>query len=219
MERRNTKEVILLVALDLFSERGFDGTSIRDIARAIGIRESALYKHYASKQAIFDALFEGMKQRYEEATDHFHLPKGEFREVALQYGEQGVGMVKHMGKSMFLFLLQDDYASKFRRMLTIEQFKNTRAGDVYHSFFIDNVLTFETGLFGEMMRQGFFKQADPYLTALEFYAPFFLLLTRYDRQADREQEALGLLERHLEHFAEVHLAEPSCDRESKSVPL
>lgn len=219
MERRNTKQVILLVALDLFSERGFDGTSIRDIARAVGIRESALYKHYASKQAIFDALFEGMKQRYEEATDHFHLPKGEFREVALQYGEQGVEIVKHMGKSMFLFLLQDDYASKFRRMLTIEQFKNTQAGDVYHSFFIDNVLTFETGLFGEMMRQGFFRQADPYLTALEFYAPFFLLLTRYDRQPDREQEALSLLERHLEHFSEVHLAEPSCDRENESVPL
>ena len=46
MERRNTKEAILLEALDLFSERGFDGTSIRDIARAVGIRESALYKHF-----------------------------------------------------------------------------------------------------------------------------------------------------------------------------
>ncbi|MDR2043282.1 MAG: TetR/AcrR family transcriptional regulator [Clostridium sp.] len=46
-ETRDTKEVILTVALKLFSERGYDGVGIRDILKEIGIRESALYKHYS----------------------------------------------------------------------------------------------------------------------------------------------------------------------------
>ena len=55
MSKPNTKEKILLSALELFSTKGYEGTSVRDLARAVGIRESSLYKHFKNKQAIFDA--------------------------------------------------------------------------------------------------------------------------------------------------------------------
>jgi AcrR family transcriptional regulator len=55
---RNTREAILEAALELFAERGFFGTSTREIARAVGVRESALYHHFESKDAIFHALID-----------------------------------------------------------------------------------------------------------------------------------------------------------------
>ena len=53
---QRTRQAILDAALDLFSEKGFFGTSLRDVAAAVGVRESALYNYFAGKDALFDAL-------------------------------------------------------------------------------------------------------------------------------------------------------------------
>lgn len=53
----DTKGALLQAALELFAAKGFEGTSVRDIARAVGLSESVLYAHFANKQAIFDAVF------------------------------------------------------------------------------------------------------------------------------------------------------------------
>jgi AcrR family transcriptional regulator len=55
-EQRDTASEIVAAALDLFAERGFHGTSIRDIARVVGVRESAIYHHFESKEGLFDAV-------------------------------------------------------------------------------------------------------------------------------------------------------------------
>ncbi len=51
-----TREKILKEALILFSERGFHAVSVRDIAKAVGIKESSLYNHFKNKQDIFDSI-------------------------------------------------------------------------------------------------------------------------------------------------------------------
>src|SRR5512146_2504923 len=48
----DTKELLLQAALALFAEKGFEGTSVRDIARSVGLSESVLYAHFDSKRAI-----------------------------------------------------------------------------------------------------------------------------------------------------------------------
>jgi len=53
----DTKELLLQAALALFAEKGFEGTSVRDIARSVGLSESVLYAHFNSKRAIFEAVF------------------------------------------------------------------------------------------------------------------------------------------------------------------
>jgi AcrR family transcriptional regulator len=53
---QRTRQLILDAALDLFAEKGFFGTSLRDVAKAVGVRESALYNYFAGKDALFDAL-------------------------------------------------------------------------------------------------------------------------------------------------------------------
>ena len=57
-EARNTRECILSAALELFAAQGFAGTSLRQIARTVGIKESAIYAHFESKEALYKTIFE-----------------------------------------------------------------------------------------------------------------------------------------------------------------
>ena len=62
--RRNTKEDILQASLRLFARAGFEATGMREIAAAVGIQPASVYKHFAGKQAILDAIVERMDERY-----------------------------------------------------------------------------------------------------------------------------------------------------------
>lgn len=53
---QRTRQAILDAALELFADKGYFGTSLRDVAGAVGVRESALYNYFKSKEALFDAL-------------------------------------------------------------------------------------------------------------------------------------------------------------------
>ena len=55
-ETASTRERILDVALDLFTEKGFDRTSLREIAERLGVTKAALYYHFSSKDDILMAL-------------------------------------------------------------------------------------------------------------------------------------------------------------------
>ena len=59
---QRTRQAILDAALDLFSEKGYFGTSLRDVAAAVGVRESAIYNYFAGKDALFDALLTAQQQ-------------------------------------------------------------------------------------------------------------------------------------------------------------
>ena len=72
----STKQHILSVSLDLFSKNGFAGTSIRQIAKAVGIRESGIYNHFSSKGQIFREISETLKARRLAITSlMIHLSK------------------------------------------------------------------------------------------------------------------------------------------------
>ena len=59
----DTKHKILDEALTLFSEKGFANVFVNEIAERVGIKAPSLYKHYKSKQAIFDAIIDEMNHR------------------------------------------------------------------------------------------------------------------------------------------------------------
>ena len=75
-----TKDKILIEALSLFSVSGFSGVSVRDIAKAVGIRESAIYKHYKNKQDIFDCIVERMYQIDNKRAKEYQVPESRKRD-------------------------------------------------------------------------------------------------------------------------------------------
>lgn len=59
-----TKRLILEKALELFTDRGYEGSSMDDIAKAVGIRKASLYAHFEGKERIFSAIFEDILAEY-----------------------------------------------------------------------------------------------------------------------------------------------------------
>jgi len=204
MAKRNTKEIILFESLKLFADRGYDGVTVRDIANEVGIMQSSLYKHYTSKQDIFDTLVAKMHQQFSEASAGFHLPEGDFEKMAQEYATSGNNVLKEISKRIFQFYLHDEHASQFRKMLSIEKYKNPEIGKLYREVYFDTVLAYQAKLFSEMIKQGYMRQVDPNIIAIHFYAPIFLLLNEYDVIPEREAEAIAQLENHIDQFDAIY---------------
>jgi AcrR family transcriptional regulator len=66
--RRDTRARIQRVALELFAERGYDGTSLREIAERLDVTKAALYYHFKSKEDIVSSLVEDYFGQIDELT-------------------------------------------------------------------------------------------------------------------------------------------------------
>ena len=69
----NTKEKIMHIALDLFSVRGFSAVSVHEIAKEVGIKAPSLYKHYKSKQDIFDTIVKKYSENANKFLENIYL--------------------------------------------------------------------------------------------------------------------------------------------------
>lgn len=79
-EGRQTRVAILDAALELFAEKGYFGASLRDIAVRVGVRESALYNYFASKEALFIGLLESAREnRTEQLAAYMAEPATDVR--------------------------------------------------------------------------------------------------------------------------------------------
>lgn len=201
-----TKEKIIDEALTLFSTKGYQGTSVKNIADAVGIKDSSLYKHYKSKKEIFDTIVLEMSMRIEGMSRGLGLPGEENMEkAAFGYGQLTAEGLWELSKNIYLYYLRDEFAARFRRMLTIEQFRDREIYEVYRKIFMEDSITYQTQLFGEMIRQGIFIEANPAAMAVNFYAPVYFLLNKYDQEWGREDEALVELKQHVEEFGRIYL--------------
>lgn len=199
---RDTKKLILQVALKQFSEKGFAGVGIRDIAKEIGIRESAIYRHYSGKQAIFDAIILDIEQRYQEETAEIDASK---RMDGLLNAKDVREELIQMSFTMFQFYLETEYGSQLRRMLTIEQYRSSEISSFFRELVINNGLEYIAQVFSQLIAEKVYLDADPEVMALQFYSPLYLLLTKYDNQPEKYEEALSFLEKHITQFNKIYL--------------
>ena len=182
--KRNRKEEILLTALRLFSHRGYEGTSMRDIAGELGIRQSSLYKHFSGKQAILDGLVARMDAETARWKENIGIPSGTLETLAQAYGQTPVAAMVDRGEQFFRYWTEDAFAAAFRRLLTLEQYRDAAMSGLYHRYLIQGVLAYHAALFAVMIREGYFRQGDPAQAALAFYGPIFMLMNAADHTAD-----------------------------------
>lgn len=195
-----TKQKILKEALTLFSEKGYNAVYVGDIAAAVGIKAPSLYKHYKSKKDIFQAILTEMESNYNKQAAGLNMNGSDAKEDASMFAAVSEDTLVQMGIGLFQFFLHDDYASKFRKMLTIEQFHDNDLSHLYSKQYIDDPLSYQSSIFTLISASGVFKNVKPNIMALHFYAPIYMLLTVCDRQPDREEEALQLIEEHIRQF-------------------
>ena len=200
----DTKHRILDEALTLFSQKGYANVYVGEIAEKVGIKAPSLYKHYKNKQAIFDAIVEEMNSRYEEQTGALNINGLNPAEDASVYMNASEDAVVKIGTGLFLYFLHDDYTSRFRKILTIEQFHNSEFARLYSEQYVDGPLSYQKMLFQFMMGNGAFIESDLDAMTLQFYSPIYMLLTLCDREPEREVEALKLLEMHFRQFSSLY---------------
>ncbi|HHX22690.1 MAG TPA: TetR/AcrR family transcriptional regulator [Thermoanaerobacterales bacterium] len=198
-----TKELILHTALRLFSERGYNGVSMRELAAEVGIKAASIYNHFSSKEDIFNSLFVEMQNRYEQIIKTVNVPSGTSKEAAMQYVGISEKQLQQIAGGLFLYFAKDEFAAPFRRMITSEQYRNPLAGDVFMKMFINGALEYQTELFKKLIEQGEFIEADPEIIALHFYAPVFLLLASYDET--QEQKTMEMLYKHVSQFSRLYV--------------
>ena len=191
-----TKDKILIEALSLFSVSGFSGVSVRDIAKAVGIRESAIYKHYKNKQQLFDTIVEVSAGRIDSLQEELI---SKFNHNVNTKEVFPISIIQEIYCNIFLFYLTDDILSKFRRMMTIEHLKN-------HEF-IEKTLSYQSEVFRKLINEGKVNGTNPDIMAIHFYSPIFMLFFRYDSEDDKIDEALNLIKKHIQEFFRLYLKE------------
>ncbi|MFA5456965.1 MAG: TetR/AcrR family transcriptional regulator [Synergistaceae bacterium] len=201
----DTKENILHTALRLFARDGYEAASVSDIAGELGITKGALYKHYKNKQDIFNSIVERMYQIDAERAKKFEVPEETFDRSPEAYRNTDMDKITAFIEAQFHFLTEDEFARNFRKMLILEQYRNPEIAELYQKCLVSGPVSYIEDLFREMMERGIWDKSDPKQLALEFYAPFYLLLSISDALPENTEPA-KLLTVHIERFIEKNPA-------------
>lgn len=201
----NTKQEILKAALELFSVQGYEATSISQLAEAVGIRKASLYSHFENKQAILDALIQTVLEGYERhsifASADWDDP--DFTKDKIMTPEIAVELLRGQAR----YILHDPQISRARKMLTIEQFRNPQMAALQTKQNYADVMQYCTGLVRFLIRQGRLADSDPELMAAQLCLPISAWINLCDREPERENEIMRLMERHIRQFFAVYRAE------------
>lgn len=202
-----TKEKILIEALSLFSEKGYSDVYVGDIAAAVGIKAPSLYKHFKGKQEIFDSCVEKFSERMTQIRNELLLPDTPQSDVS--YKTSDIEKITEFAIGLFMFYWKDDIASKFRKMLMIERYRNSDLNKIYEELFVNGAVKYEEKIFTELIGAGVIKKEEPHIIALRFYSPIYFLLQKYDMWPEKEEEAKRELASMIREFCETYKGKES----------
>lgn len=200
----NTKENILIVALRLFAKDGYEAVSVSQIAGELGMTKGALYKHYKNKRDIFDSIFEHVCQLDVERYKRAGFLETEISKMPRSFNSISVESMKRYMEAQFYYWTEDEIACNFRRMLTLEQYRDSQMMALYQKVLARGPLNFIEDLLNEMMKQGIWLKGDAKQMALEFYAPFYLLLNISDAVNNKKNKIAPLFMKHMDNFIEKY---------------
>ncbi len=191
---KDTKEKILAAALELFSRNGYAGTNVRELTASLGLGKSSMYRHFESKEEIWNSLLDEMISYYGE---RFGSP--ERLPPVPDSPEELVDMTMRMAD----FTVRDENVVKTRKLLTIEQFRDERARGLATKHFLTGLTEMFTPIFAGMMDRGLLRRDDPAMLAFAYTAPISALIHLCDREPEKTDEAMARIEAFSRHFIRI----------------
>ena len=191
----NTKERILEIALELFAQSGYLGTSMSDIAKQLGITKGALYKHYTSKQKILDSIVERMNKMDYERAEKYEMPETEPDGFAEAYMHTPIEKIRAYSMAQFDHWTKERFSANCRKMLTLEQYRDPKLAQLYHDYLATGPTEYMAAIFRKLTD----SDESAMQLALEFYGPMFLLYSIYDG-AEKKEAVASLLNAHIDRF-------------------
>lgn len=199
----DTREKILMTALSLFARDGYEAVSVRNIAEELGMTKGALYRHYKNKRDIFDSIVDRMIQIDAQRAEDYQMPAEQYNEMSDSYENTSLEDIQKYTVEQLKFWTEDDFALKFRRMLTLEQYRSAEMAELYSQCIVAGPVAYMEDLFRELTKKGVLKEENPRQLAVEYYAPLFLLISMFDKTGKNEDYA-EILRNHTEHFMQSY---------------
>ena len=191
---KDTKERILTAALEMFSQKGYEGTNLRELAASLGMGKSSMYRHFESKEDIWNALLDELIAYY---AAHFgsteHLPPV----------PDSLEGLTAMTMRMVNITVYDEKIIMTRKLLTIEQFRDDRARDLATKHFLTGLTEMFTYVFAGMMDKGLIRQDDPAMLAFAYITPISALIHLCDREPEKTSQAMEQIEAFSRYFVSV----------------
>ena len=192
---KDTKERILATALEMFSQNGYAGTNIRELTASLGLVKSSMYRHFESKEEIWNTLLDEMIAYYD---DRFGSPEH------LPPVPETLDELATMTMRMVDFTIHDEKIIMTRKLLTIEQFRDDRARELSTKHFLTGLKEMFTRIFAEMMDRELLRRDDPAMLAFAYTAPISALIHLCDREPEKTDEAMAQIEAFVRHFIRVY---------------
>ena len=197
----DTKQKILDVSLDLFSQKGFSAVSIRDICAQVNIKESSVYYHFKNKQAIFDELL----HRFEQvATDMMVRLE---QSLSVQSCSMEKPFYQTVCDTFFENYFMDDFCNKIMRLLLIEQFGNSEVQKIYDCWMFEKPLEFQSKVVYTLMEIGILPKTDSEYLAVKYYAPIYFFAQRWLFSGELSEEQKKSFQNAAYHHIEKFFAE------------
>lgn len=192
---KDTKERILDEALRQFSQKGFDGTNIRELTASLGLVKSSMYKHYKSKEEIWNSLLDRMIAYYNE-----RFGSAENMPPVPDTLDELVAMTMRMVD----ITVHDERIVMTRKLLSIEQYRDDRARQLATKHFLTGLTEMFTYIFDGMMKKGLLRNDDHKMLALAYTAPVSSLIHLCDREPEKTEEALAQIKAFSRHFIKTY---------------
>lgn len=163
VDGRDTREAIIDAALEVFAGKGFHGASLKDIAALVGIRDSAIYHYFASKEQLVDAILaERSPRSAEDVSTLSDAPVTDAR-----------ALLERIARAV-LDTMRLPQTQKVFRVLMADGLR-------LHAEQRINLLRYFDGgrlatLMDRMVKQELLRAGHPVLLAIEFTAPFHMLM-------------------------------------------
>ncbi|SEL94697.1 transcriptional regulator, TetR family [Butyrivibrio sp. ob235] len=193
MPRTNAKEPLIKAARDLFSVKGYDGTSVDEIAESIGIKGPTIYKYFKNKEDLLKAVINTAEDEYKEGM-------GISSNLADMINS-GAELKAYVLKTLH-FTLKNDTAKKMRKLITMEQYRNSTLAKQTTMHQLTYLQDIYTSIFQKMMERGQMVKGDAAIIALEFVSPITIMVQLIDREPRKKKEALQTIEKHIDIFLE-----------------
>lgn len=192
---KDTKNRILEAALEMFSQNGYAGTNIRELSASLGLGKSSLYRHFESKEEVWNAILDEMAVYYDRnfgSSENLpEIPKNtdELKELTLR---------------MLNFTIHDERVIMTRKILLTEQFHDERVRRLATEHFNMELELLFTKIFAGMMDNGSLKKGDAEMLALAYTAPISSLVHLCDREPEKETEVIAKTEAFIRHFIDTY---------------
>lgn len=193
MPRTNAKEPLIKAARDLFSVKGYDGTSVDEIAESIGIKGPTIYKYFKNKEDLLKAVINTAEDEYKEGMGI----SSNLADMINSGAELKVYVLKTLH-----FTLKNDTAKKMRKLITMEQYRNSTLAKQTTMHQLTYLQDIYTSIFQKMMERGQMVKGDAAIIALEFVSPITIMVQLIDREPRKKKEALQTIEKHIDIFLE-----------------